>query len=247
MFEGEAREMLRNNMRGACPWIGDHSYLLTRTLERDGNSREADVFCYLEGDSLGACEPVPQAGIAVVDLPNGIEYRAPLQPFPLPMATQFSPTDAVRKGPHKYFVAEVYSGANVDTMVAKVRQLNTLCQLLQRRWMDQHPSEQDVTDVTEIIGAAALVFSAGDNSRRVILNSALEIAQRITQEGGGPLMRLLQARRLLVIVLDKSQSPSTFFQRAVATNLIRLENRLEPIPEAMEQLQASMNTLLSRQ
>ena len=34
----------------------------------------------------------------------------PLASIPLPAGKRFSPTDAMRTGPHKYFIAEAYSG-----------------------------------------------------------------------------------------------------------------------------------------
>ena len=45
------------------------------------------------------------------------------------------------------------------------------------------------------------------------------------------LRRLAAAGRLLVVVLDKRQSPSTYFQRAVAQQLGALDERLARVPE----------------
>ena len=67
---------------------------------------------------------------------SGVAVVAPLAGAapPLPAAAlradaRFSPTDATRLGPHKYFIAEAYSGANEETMQSKVVQLETLCAL----------------------------------------------------------------------------------------------------------------------
>jgi len=47
----------------------------------------------------------------------------------------------------------------------KVRQLETLCEYIKGRWEDQHASVKDlpcVKDITQIVGAAALIFTAGE-------------------------------------------------------------------------------------
>jgi hypothetical protein len=65
-FEHEAREVLSSVFREVCPWATDVSRLLSRTLDRDGNAREADVMCYVEGDALGPCVGAPIYGVVVV-------------------------------------------------------------------------------------------------------------------------------------------------------------------------------------
>ena len=101
-------------------------------------------------------------------------------------------------------------------MESKVAQLESLCGFLRQRWDGQHP-ERPATDVTEIVGAVALVFSAGDRSRLSVLN---EVADRVSRKAvGANLQRLIAARRLFVAVLEKGQSPNTYFQRAVAAQI----------------------------
>ena len=100
----------------------------------------------------------------------------------------------------------------------KVEQLESLCGLLLRRWEDLHPGRPEpVADVTEIVGAAALVFSAGERPRRVVLDEVAGLVSR--RATGAALRRLIAAGRLFVAVLEKSQSPNTFFQRAMAAEL----------------------------
>ncbi len=123
-------------------------------------------------------------------------------------------------GPHKYFLAEVYSGHSVKAWAEKVVQLETLCDRLKFRWQDQHSLEHSgvevlppVTDVTQVVGAAALVFFAGDGSRLQVLKLAQgEVARTAAQCPN--LARLAAAGRLVVLVLDKSQAPSTFVQHS---------------------------------
>ena len=227
-FEHEAREVLSTVFREVCPWAHNHSALLSRTLDRDGNAREADVMCYIEGDSLGPCIPLPVHGVAVADFPAVAQEAVPLPAASLPATTRFSPTDATRCGPHKYFLAEVYSGASEAKMTAKVLQLETLCEFLKNRWVDQHDGVDPVADITALVGAAALVYSAGDVPRRTVLDDVQKLVERVAT--GPNLLRLLRARRLLVVVLDKKQSPATYFQRSMAREM----GRLSTVPEEVE-------------
>ena len=258
-FEHEAREALGSIFREICPWATDVSRLLSRTLDRDGNPREADVMCYVEGDALGPCAAAPVYGVAVVAPIAGAV--PPLPAAALRADARFSPTDATRLGPHKYFLAEAYSGANEETMRAKVVQLETLCAFLRARWMDRHGGEGGdggapaVRDATQLLGAVALVFSSGEAPRRIVLERALGLVAGTAV--GANLGRLRAAGRLLVVVLDKTQSPATFFQRAVVANLGRLEavpedvdtmrGEVKAVRAGLGRLEAAMGTLLERQ
>ena len=242
-FEHEAREALSSVFREVCPWAADVSRLLSRSLDRDGNAREADVMCYVEGDTLGPCVGAPAYGVAVVAPVASV--APPLPAAALRADARFSPTDATRLGPHKYFLAEAYSGANEETTQEKVAQLETLCAFLRLRWMDQHGGEGGgggggapaVDDATQLLGAVALVFSAGEMPRRLALDRATSLVARTAV--GANLARLRAAGRLLVVVLDKTQSPVTFFQRAVAANL----GRLAAIPEDVDAVRGEVGAV----
>ena len=236
-FEHEAREVLSTVFREVCPWAHDHSALLSRTLDRDGNAREADIMCYIEGDSLGPCTPAPVHGVVVAGFPADAQEAVPLPAVSLPATTRFSPTDATRCGPHKYFLAEVYSGANEARLGDKVQQLETLCDFLKNRWVDQHAGTDTVADITALVGAAALVYSAGDAPRRAVLGSVQNIVERVAR--GPNLLRLLRARRLLVVVLDKKQSPVSYFQRSMASDM----GRLSTVPEEVEALRQGQEVM----
>ena len=239
MFEHEAREVLSAIFRELCPWVRDFSPLLSRNLDRGGNAREADVLCYCEGDTLGPCVPARLHGAEVLLAPHG--WEAPLPAARLPPGARFSPTDATRLGPHKYFLAEAYSGASRGTMAAKVLQLDTLCGFLKARWVEQHEGEgvAAVADVTELVGAVALVFSAGDAPRRAALSDVLALVAAALPACPN-LSRLSRAGRLLVLVLEKSQAPNTHFQRAVASSLARLAP-LEALPEEVAGLESRLD------
>ena len=242
IFEGEARDVVSALFRELCPWATDHSPLLSRTLNRGGNQREADVMCYIEGDHLAPCAALATSGACLVELPNPAQPALP--PMPLPAGRQFSPTDASRKGPHKYFLAEVYSGHKMKVWAEKVVQLETLCERLKIRWQDQQSGVvglPPVTDITQVVGAAALIFSAGDGTRLKVLQSAQEkVAHSAAQCPN--LARLAVAGRLLVIVLDKSQAPSTFVQRSLALHL----DRLQGIPEDLADVRRGLGGLAAQ-
>ena len=250
-FEHEARVVIGSVLREVCPWVSDHSAALSRVLDRDGNAREGDIMCYLQGDTLTRCVPAPAHGVAVVSAPAGAAAAEPLPPLALPAGSQFSPTDASRLGPHKYFVAEAYSGANPARMRAKVAQLETLVGYMLQRWAAQHESAPAAHDVTQLVGAAARGFSVGDEPRHTALSSATALVEGALAAGGGSgggggggggsgagggsagggggcenLRRLAAAGRLLVVVLDKRQSPFTHFQRAVVHQFGALDERL---------------------
>ena len=229
-FEHEARVVLGAIYREVCPWVRDFSPLLSRNLDRGGNAREADVLCYCEGDTLAPCAPARLHGAEVLQYPHS---EAPLPAARLSPGARFSPTDATRLGPHKYFLAEAYSGGSRLTMGEKVQQLDTLCEFLKARWVEQHEGEGGgaVRDVTELVGAAALVFSAGDAPRRAVLPDVTALVAAALPACPN-LARLSRAGRLLVLVLEKSQAPNTNFQRAVASNLGRLAP-LETLPEEL--------------
>ena len=44
-----------NFFRELCPWANDHSPRSRALFDRDGNKREADIMCYVQGDTLGPC------------------------------------------------------------------------------------------------------------------------------------------------------------------------------------------------
>ena len=156
-----------------------------------------------------------------------------------------------RRGPHKYFLAEVYSGQSTEVWAEKFEQLEGLCRHVLGRWQDRHPGEPLATDVTQVVGAAALVFSAGDCSRLELLGRAeAQVAASVQARPSGALARLAAAGRLIVLVLDKSQTPATFFQRSVASHLSSVSSqlqRLQGIPKAVAELAALVKAAVARQ
>lgn len=222
-FKHEARIALSDMFSSVCPWARSISRLLSRELDAGGSSREADIMGYVEGDSLAPCAAVPGLGAAVVPPLAGDTPAPALPPVPLLAATAFSPSDTHRMGPHKYFVAEAYSGARAATRSEKVQQLESLCGFLRGRWADQHAHDAPAppADATAIIGAAALVLVAPSGSSRAhALRDAIGAVS--ADATGVQLARLRAAGRFFVVVLDQTQCPDTHFQRAVASELARL-------------------------
>jgi hypothetical protein len=241
IFEGEVRDVMSSLFRELCPWASDHSPLLSRTLNRGGNQREADIMCYVEGDNLAPCAALATSGACLINFP--IPAMPPMPAMSLPAGRRFSPTDASRKGPHKYFLAEVYSGQKTKVWADKVVQLETLCERLKIRWEDQHAGVVElppVTDITQVVGAAALIFSGGDGNRFEVLRKAQEKVTHVAAQCPN-LARLAVAGRLLVIVLDMSQAPSTYVQRILALNL----GRLQSIPEDLANVRLEVRKLAS--
>ena len=226
-----------------CPWATAHSRLLSRKLDRGDDAREADVLCYVAGDTLGPCESLSVHGVVALEVPDAAPLL-PLPPAALAAGARFSPTDAARTGPHKYFLAEVYSGASKERMAEKVAQLETLCSFVRSRWLEQAEHVGvPIDDITELVGAAALVFSAGDTPRRLVLERTVAAVRAAAV--GPNLSRLARARRLLVIVLDTSQSPVTFSQRAVAARLEALDDDLAGLRSAVGALKGDFAGLCS--
>ena len=243
-FEGEARSALGSIFREVCPWATRHSDILSRKLDRDDNPREGDLMCYLEGDLLGPCVALPSHGVRVVEVAPPDAAVPPLPAIELPASTQFSPTDPSRRGPHKYFICEAYSGADRTRMREKVAQLETLCGILRQRWEAQHAGVRPIEDLTQVVGAAALVFSAGDSGRRVVLGHAVDLVSRFA---GQNLRRLVAAGRLFVVVLEKGQSPHTFFQRATAAALDAVARDVDAVARDMTAVKAGVAALVAAQ
>ncbi len=201
--------------------------------------------CYVEGDTLAPCVALPGHGARVMVLQGAAAALPALPALPLPAGQKLSPSDLSHRGPHKYFLAEVYSGQSAESRAAKVEQLEGLCRHVLGRWQDRHPGKLLASDdVTQVVGAAALVFSAGDCSRLELLGKAEAlVAARVQARPGGALARLAAAGRLIVLVLDRTQAPGTFFQRSVASQL----QRLQGIPKAVAELAALVKAAVARQ
>lgn len=227
LFESEARAALSHCLAQVCPWAASRSNIITRfELSFGGSPQQADVFCYLAGDSHSPCESLPELGVHVV-WPDAAraEVTAPaLAALALDAGAVFSPADPERVGPHKYFVGEAYSG--VAGRADKVRQLETEVDILCRRLADR--TGLDVTDATQVVGAAALVFSAAGlpgatTPRAAQLPVALALV-RAKLAACPHLARLAAAGRLLLVLLAKGQAPQTYHARDTSAALRALRN-----------------------
>lgn len=173
----------------------------------------------MEGNSLAPCESAPEAGVHVVwpdALASGVAAPARLAVV-IPSSRAFSPTDPSRAGPHKYFVGEVYSG--VALRAAKVAQLETEVVFLLRRLADRF-APLPVDDVTQVVGAAAIVFPVVPGSPR---GAQVAAALQLVRDAAGPhLRRLMAAGRLLLILLSNDQAPATVHARDTSAALRRV-------------------------
>jgi hypothetical protein len=228
-------------IREMCPWATERSDLLPRDSDSRGTQREADVFCYTRGDTLTPCNSVPSHGVELAACPPGTSPLPPLPAPPLPAGEAFSPFAPSRRGPHKYFIGEAYSGASEQRVKDKVTQLETLLGTLLGRWNDRHGHHVaggGATDITEVVGAAALILSAGGLRQQAELTAARSVVETALLETRPPphLLRLARAGRLLVVVLDKRRSPATYASRAVHARLDRLERTIQQGLQGLAQL-----------
>jgi hypothetical protein len=196
--------------------------------------REIDVACYAKGDDYTACVGQPAEGLEVIVLtgkrggPLNVERPAPAAPLRAEV-TEFTP-QGKRKGSQKYILAEAYSGSNEEKVKEKVRQLESMLDFMLRRFNDLHSKR--VTDITELVGSAMLMFSYKTGQRRgSTLSARVATVACMIQTGqtGGPhLKRLALARRLAVMVLDTSQAPQSHAQRLISR---ALAGRLDIVDE----------------
>lgn len=94
-----------------------------------------------------------------------------------------------------------------------------------RRCNDRSPGHC-AEDLTQLVGAGVLLFSAGAQPRRMALDSAAALVARVVADAGCP-SRLARAGHLVVMVLEQAQCPMTTSQRAVAERLDRLTAAVE--------------------
>ncbi len=217
-------------MREFNPWMTDHSPLQTRHLDRGGSRRQADIICYVTEASPAASASVPLSGLRVLEPDAAAGVLPPAAAIPLPAGQRFSPVNATRTGPQKYFLAESYSGDSDLSREGKLGQLETLLGFTVSRWQDrQGAAAPALADFTSIIGTAGLVFSAVADRRMTVLDEACAMVQA---NAGPHVRRLIQAGRFFVMVLDRSQTPLTNIAREQAVMAQQLA--------AMGQQQAAM-------
>ena len=221
IFEEEARAALRHIIRRVCPWAADFSDVITRSSVEFGGddgaaeTRQVDVFCYVSGDTLGECADERESG-AVVVREVGVASAPALRAAAISEGASFSPADRSVTGPHKYIIGEAYSGENPETIAEKICQLDTAVDFIVRRFEDR--SGKALADPTEVIGAAMLFFPATSRTRRDTLAAIVGVVRQCLGSNRR-LQRLAQAGRLLLVVLDRSQTPHSFAQRCMATAL----------------------------
>ena len=234
IFESEARTAVGNVFRGVCPWFTSSSPITTRLdLALGDESRQADLFAYCDGDTFEACSEATEAGIYVVwpEGGNSISESA-LPAAAIPSITRFSPADTSRRGPHKYFVGEAYSGTDPQRRREKVWQLETEVEFLMRRFAER--SGLNIVDATSIIGAAAIIFPATKRSPR--RQQVPDMLQLVRNNAGLHLQRLSRAGRLLLVLLSLDQAPQTAAQRDTTSLLREVRNEQRQVRDAQRQV-----------
>jgi hypothetical protein len=234
LFEDEARAALRHFVNRVCPWAASVSDITARSaLELSGDeggaveSRQVDIFAYVaEADVGGECVDERESGAFVVRPDDGLPAQPALRAAAIPAGTCFSPADRSVVGPHKYLVAEAYSGKNGRTIVDKAAQLDSAVEFIVRRFADR--SGVAVRDVTEVVGAAMLFFPSPSGEKRRDVLAARVASVRESLGRHRHLRRLARAGRLVVVVLDVSQAPHSHAQRSVA---LALAGRLRILAE----------------
>jgi hypothetical protein len=116
-------------------------------------------------------------------------------------------------------VGETYSG--VKDRRDKVRQLESTVEFMCRRLEDR--TGVSVTDATQVIGAAALVFSATLDPR-ARADQVPGVLDLIRDAAGRHLTRLATAGRLLPVMLARDQAPHTLHARETSAVLCALRD-----------------------
>ena len=174
----------------------------------------------------------------MIELGDGI-VEPPCEALPTAAGLGLSPAEGEGSGPRKCILGQAYCGAQGSKMEAGVRQLDTLVSYMLRRCNDRSPGHC-AEDVTQLVGAGVLLFSAGAQPRRVALDSAAALVARVVADAGCPsLRRLARAGRLVVMVLEQAQCPMTTSQRAVAERLDRLTAAVEHCAAAAQRSTAA--------
>jgi hypothetical protein len=234
-FKDEARKALESCKHDFCPWANSITAVSARGLHDDGDevyAYEGSLVAYCEEENAGAC-----CDVLLSDL-KGVQVVWPTADQSAPAAptaataivaddaagssssaiTPIKPSLPVKGMPRKYLFGEAYSGTDREKMRDKVAQLETMLHCLVRRSQDRYP-DVVITDVTEVVGAAVLVFCADihTNVRKTVLADGVSI---LRAHMGPTLRRLSEAGRLAVMVLSKSEAPQTFTYRLLGLAML---------------------------
>jgi len=171
--------------------------------------------CYCVGDNLMPCADERFEGVVAVRLLGSDGQDQALIPalpaVELPAGVRLSPNALSVEAPTKYSFGEVYSGFDSTKYSEKIQQLESLVDFAVKRCQDRMGVV--VADVTQVVGAVVLVFSAKPRQRPEHLD---RIANRIRRCVSVPhLHRLAAAGRLLLMLLDTSQASMTFALRCL--------------------------------
>lgn len=214
-FEADAQRELSHLLGTVCPFS---THISAFSISRENPDlaqtyREIDLLAYLSGaDAAGQpCQSIVVDGVTTV-YPHGVDgVVEPARPALawLEGERRFSDAEASGDMPQKYFIAEAYSGQSQRKRMEKFELLDTLLEHLFRRWQELHPTHAPA-DITEIVGAAALVFGAPAGKRTAVMRTVLSSLRDSLGSGRRPsVLRLARAGRLLLVILDTHQQMLT--------------------------------------
>ena len=213
-FEHEARLVVADNFDRVCVWGREHTRIVSRIWDGGSGSREEDITCFVSNDDGSPCVDLLESGVYV--LRSSDYVVAPEVAHSIVRSQNLSPD---RRAPEnaKYFLAGAYSGdlargLRKAKIGPKVTQMATLLDFLMAR--KQESMGVRPKDITAIVGAAGLAFSYSSGSRQEVKDRLLPMIREFASSDPN-LSRLMAARRLLVYILDTSQSPQTFLLRAM--------------------------------
>lgn len=265
LFENEARNILNALRSRIFPWATSVSEFVSRDdvgADPEHRPRQFDLLAYSDGDTSLPCLDDPGNGVAVLEplaarglsesdslhvparakcLPLPSTSSAPLSGSLVCVSASVSPEETSpmdKLSDRKYVVGEAYCGWRSDSEENKCHQLETELELLSKRFCERS-LQPEVADITQIVGAAVLVFAAASrgsakpNRRSAQLKSATALVKR---HAGPRMQRLMQAGRLVLVVLSPQQAPQSAAERegfSMLKSLAKSQARLEALMEAV--------------
>lgn len=257
LFENEARSVLNSLRSKIFPWATSVSAFVSRddvSADAERRPRQFDLFAYSDGDSALPCLDDPGNGVAVLGpapgLSDSLPAREKRRPLPATSAALLSGSPASASASseetspmdilpdRKYVVGEAYCGWRSDSEENKCHQLETELEVLSKRFCER-TQQSEVVDITQLVGAAVLVFAAASrgSAKPKRRSAQLKSAAALVRKHAGPRMqRLMQAGRLVVVVLSPQQAPQSAAEResfSMLKLLAKSHARLEALMEAV--------------
>ena len=228
IFENEARDVINRLRSKLFSWATTTSDVRSRSdfVVESGRSPQFDLFGYSVGDSAGPCVDIAEDGVIVV----------PPQLARVPPTATIAPPSG----------SSITASNSSDSPIEKCQQLETALAFLQRRFRDRTDAAE-VVDITDIVGAALLVFAAqASGAQTPKRGRAHQLADAVVlvRRCAGPLMqRLINAGRLLVIDLSPQDAPQSAAERANFSFMKKLADALMKQQYALARVVARLEAI----